>query len=161
MPELRTKDPVIADEEKMVKQLRAMARARRASPDIDLVGLARETKSPRIRNETALTLAALGTTSGARVIAELLSRDDTRGARGTLLYALNEMKEGAPLEVLVEIIVTDGYESQEEALLLLRKSTFDETARLAAVAKLKPFKQSKDKHMSLLAAEAIDILTAR
>jgi HEAT repeat protein len=145
-------DPVI------VAQLRDIRRTRRLPAGVDLAQIAWDTRSPRIRNEAALTLLALDDRSAAKLIIKLLQRQDTKGVRGTLLYTLNEMKESVPLEILIEIIINDNYEAQEEAILLLPNSKSDEESRNEAAAKLKPLRQSKNKHVSLLAAEALDIL---
>lgn len=135
-----------------------MARARRTSPDLDPLNVLRETRSPRVRNEAALALLAIGTPKAAEAIVELLGRSDTKGARGTLLYVLNEMNAHVPLATLVEIIVGESYEAQEEALSLLRKTKFAPGERTGAMVRLKPYKQSRDPHMSLLAAEALEAL---
>jgi HEAT repeat protein len=81
-----------------------------------------DTKSPRVRNAAALALADLHIPSTRTIILEVLKRPDTKGARGTLLYALDEMQAKVPLLVLIGLILEDDYEAREEALGLLLKN---------------------------------------
>lgn len=159
MPNIRSKDMLApGEEQQLTEQLQAIAQTRRSAADLDLTQLAWETQSTRIRNAAALALLALGVPQTAALMIRLLSRKDTKGTRGTLLYVLNELRASVPLELLVDLLITENYEAQEEALTLLERASFDEMERTSALAKLKPMKRSRDKHMSLLASEAVDLL---
>lgn len=147
------------DEQKLIEQLQTMARTMHSPDQIDLAEVARETKSPRVRNAAALALLSFGIPDTAQLMIELLSRKDTRGARGTLLYVLNELEASVPLDLLVEILTNESYEAQEEALALLQRADADKAARMRALAKLKPLRRSKDQYLSHLASEAIDLLS--
>ena len=159
MPNIRSKDMLTpGEEQKLIEQLQAIAQTMRSPAHLDLTQLAWETQSTRIRNAAALALLALGVPQTAELMLRLLSRKDTKGARGTLLYVLNELSASVPLELLVDLLITENYEAQEEALTLLERARFDEMDRMSALAKLKPLKRSRDKRMSLLASEAVDLL---
>ena len=162
MPELQVGNALAsADDRKIVDELRAIAQAGHPPASIDLVKLALMTRSPQVRNEAALTLLALGHPRTAELMITLIARGDTRGARGTLLYVLAELGESVPVAVLVDIIIEDGYEAREEAVSLLRSSPFEEAEWADALAKLRPLKRSKDKHLAMLAAEVVELLTQR
>jgi hypothetical protein len=49
----------------------------------------------------------------------LLKRPDTIRARGTLIYALDELGADVPLPVLADIILNETYEAREEAVGLV------------------------------------------
>jgi HEAT repeat protein len=63
--------------------------------------------SPHIRNAAAIALVDLGSTEAATYLTTLLAQDDTKGARGTLLYALEELGESIDLPLLVRVLVDD------------------------------------------------------
>jgi HEAT repeat protein len=63
--------------------------------------------SPHIRNAAAIALADLGSTEAATYLTKLLAREDTQGARGTLLYALEELGGSIDLPLLVKILADD------------------------------------------------------
>lgn len=100
------------------------------------------THSAVLRNDAALALADLKSASKpdvVKAITKLLSRDSTRNRRGTLLYVLDELNAHVPLGPLVDVIISDRYEAQEEALNLIEKNLANYRAadRSRAVAKLR------------------------
>ena len=162
MPELRFDDLVTAgDEQKIIEEIRSIAKIGRLPAGIDLMKLACETRSPRVRNAAAMALLTLGVPNTAELMINLVSRADTKGARGTLLYVLNELKSAVPLDTLVDILINDSYEAQEEAINLLRILRFGERERTDALSRLRPLVRSNDEHLSLLASEAVDLLVHR
>jgi len=78
-------------------------------------------KSPRVRNAAALALADLRAGVAKEKLIDLLARPDTRGARGSLLYALDQLRADVPLTILAEIIANDTYEAREEALAIIER----------------------------------------
>ena len=53
------------------------------------------------------------------VIVDLLQQDRTRGARGTLLYALRPFDCGSVLPLLVDLVVEETREAAREAAYLI------------------------------------------
>jgi HEAT repeat protein len=80
------------------------------------------TNSARVRNAAALALVDLRAHDAKDALIDLLQRPGTRGARGTLLYALQQLGENVPLPILTEIIIDDSYEAREEALAFIISS---------------------------------------
>jgi HEAT repeat protein len=71
---------------------------------IDLLARA---PSAHIRNAIAIALADLGSTAAATYLRKLLAQENTKGARGTLLYALEELGASIDLPLLVRVLVDD------------------------------------------------------
>jgi HEAT repeat protein len=69
--------------------------------------LLRRAPNPHIRNAAAIALADLGSTEAATYLTKLLAQEDTKGARGTLLYALEELGASIDLPLLVRVLVDD------------------------------------------------------
>ena len=83
---------------------------------IDLIWM---TEDADFRNALSLVIADLRSKHGADVIRALLRRPTTRGARGTLLYALAEMDEVINLEIFMDTVINDSFEAAEECLRAL------------------------------------------
>jgi hypothetical protein len=64
-----------------------------------------------------------------------IARPDTRGSRGSLLYALGQLGAAIPLPILAEIITDDSYEAREEALTFIRSNRVECSADEFATAK--------------------------
>jgi HEAT repeat protein len=123
----------LIDELRRVKTRRTPRRAR-----IDrVIRIIKDTEDPRVRNAAAIALADMRATKASTAILEVLERPDTRGHRGTLLYALQLLHAPVSVIVLVEIILQDSYEAREEALSLLRRTKFPRRDRTRAVKMLK------------------------
>src|SRR5262245_17712912 len=89
------------DESRLIEELPNMksrrsprqARVARAIQTLEQAG------STKIRNAAALALADLRADSAKDALIDLLKRHDTKGSRGTLLYALQELEADLPLPV--------------------------------------------------------------
>lgn len=68
-----------------------------------------------VRNGAAIALSDMQIPEAFDVIAKLLGQERTRGARGTLLYALEPYDCSPILPLLVELVIADTYESAREA----------------------------------------------
>jgi HEAT repeat protein len=68
-----------------------------------------------VRNGAAIALSDMQIPEAFDVIATLLGQERTRGARGTLLYALEPYDCSPILPLLVELVIADTYESAREA----------------------------------------------
>lgn len=94
-----------------------------------------QTRSSRVRNAAALALVDLRARSARDVLVGLLTHPDTRGSRGSLLYALDQLGADVPLPILAEIIVGDAYEAREEALTFITSDRIECSAEEFAHAK--------------------------
>lgn len=63
-----------------------------------------KSKDRRIRNAAAIALADLGSTKAVEYLKKLIVDSDTKGARGTLLYALEELRAPIELGLLVRLL---------------------------------------------------------
>lgn len=123
--------------------------------------LARETCSPVVRNAAAMTLADLHVDGTDRLLIDLVKRKETRGANGTLLYALRELKAFVPLSVLVDIIADDrSFEAGEAVLDLLSDNAerYAERELRAAIPALQRLAASDDQYLANVAQVAIGYL---
>jgi len=84
-----------------------------------------QTRSPRVRNAAASALADLRAGGATDALINLLTRPDTAGSRGTLLYALELLGADVPLPDLAEIIAEGSYEAREEALGLIDRDRIE------------------------------------
>jgi hypothetical protein len=84
-----------------------------------------QTNSSRVRNAAALALADLRAYGATDKLIDMLSRPDTRGSRGTLLYSLEQLRVDIPLPVLADIIINEPYEAMEEALAFIVSNRFE------------------------------------
>jgi len=126
--------------------------------------LARETRSPQIRNAAAIALADLGVDGADQLIIDLIKRKELRGANGTLLYALREMNAYVPLPVLIDIVTEDRtYEALEGVLDIIANNAakYEAEEKAEAVFRIKPLLTSADAHTSHTAKLAIKYLTRR
>ena len=88
--------------------------ADRIQEAVDL--LMRPNQTPRARNEAAIALADLGAKRAIGRIEKLLWLPETKGARGSLLYALAELGADLEPELLAKLLIEDGGEVQYECL---------------------------------------------
>jgi hypothetical protein len=126
--------------------------------------LAKKTRSPVVRNAAAIALADLNADGADELLIGLIERRETRGANGTLLYALREMNAYVPLPVLIDILTEDRtYEALEVALDLIANNAqeYKEEEKAEAVSRLKPLLTSTDAHTSHSAKLAIKYLTRK
>jgi HEAT repeat protein len=119
-----------------------------------------QTHSSRVRNAAALALADLRAHSAKDALINLLTRPDTQGSRGTLLYALEQLGADVPLPILADIIANDSYEAREEALAAIAgdriECSAEEFAR--ARARLEAAHASADGEVSEAIRRALEYL---
>jgi HEAT repeat protein len=115
------------NEDKLVEALRHVEseKSRRQDRASQVLRILKETDPPRVRNAAAIALADMKVTTAKDELIKLLSRDDTKSSRGSLLYALEEMNAEIPPTVLADIIASAGYEAREEALRILERQKYD------------------------------------
>ncbi len=109
------------DEGRLVEEMRTL-RSQRTSRDLRTaraLQVLEQTNSSRVRNAAALALADMKAHCAKETLVSLLAKPDTKGARGSLLYALEQLGEHVPLPILIQIIVDDTYEAREEALAFI------------------------------------------
>lgn len=119
--------PSSDDESRIVAELRRL-KSQRSFRDLRIamaLQALQQTSSARIRNAAALALADMKAHDAKDSLVALLADSATKGARGTLLYALEQLGEAIPLSILIMIITDDSYEAREEALFFLAKGRFD------------------------------------
>jgi hypothetical protein len=125
------------DEGRLVQELRSLKtqRSPRALRAAKAMHALEHTNSSRVRNAAALALLDLHVGSAKDALISLLKRPDTKGSRGTLLYALEQLGVDVPLAVLAEIIVNESYEAREEALSFVVSNRIECSAEEFAHAK--------------------------
>jgi len=111
------------DESRLVEELGKLKsqRSPRQSRAATAMQILEQTNSSRVRNAAALALVDLRDDSAKDALINLLMRPDTKGSRGTLLYALEQLGANVPLPVLADIIADESYEAREEALALIAR----------------------------------------
>jgi hypothetical protein len=126
-----------ADESRLIAELRNLKsqRSPRESRAEKAKQILEQTNSRRVRNAAALALADLRARNAKDVLIKLLTRADTRGSRGTLLYALQQIGADVPLPILADIIIEEAYEAREEALALLARGRSECSAEEFAYAR--------------------------
>ncbi|HJU16747.1 MAG TPA: HEAT repeat domain-containing protein [Stellaceae bacterium] len=115
------------NENRLIEELRKVSsqRSRREARIALVARILEQTGSPKVRNAAALALADMRARDATEDLVRLLRRNDTKGYRGTLLYALEQLDAALPASLLVEIITEDAYESREEALSFIARGKFD------------------------------------
>lgn len=115
------------NESLLVEELRKVSsqRSRREARIALVARILEQTRSPRVRNAAALALADMRARDATDKLINFLKRDDTKGCRGTLLYALEQLDATLPVSLLVDIIMEDSYEAREEALNFIANGKFD------------------------------------
>ena len=145
--------------------LDAVGRGGASASEVSLIKeLAKQTGLPLVRNAAAIALADLNAVGTGELLIELLKRKETRGANGTLLYALRQMNAFAPLPVLIEILTEDRtYEALEGALDLIANNAqrYSQEQKDEAVSRLRPLLTSTAAHTSHSAKLAIKYLTGK
>ena len=79
------------DDDRIADALEAVVRGGASWAEIGrILELAKKTRSPVVRNAAAIALADLKADGAAELLIGLIKRKETRGANGTLLYALRK-----------------------------------------------------------------------
>jgi hypothetical protein len=127
----------ISDEGSLVAELRSLKRQRspRSARVARAMQLLEQPISSRVRNAAALALADLQAHSAKDKLIALLTRPETKGSRGSVLFALDELGADVPLPILAQIILDDSYEAREEALTLIVRNRVECSAEEFAHAK--------------------------
>jgi HEAT repeat protein len=129
----------VGDEGRLIAELRSLKskRSPRGSRAAKAMQILENTNSSRVRNAAALALADLRAANAKDVLIDLLTRSNTVGSRGTLLYALDQLGANVPLPVLADVISSESYEAREEALAFIAGNHFECSADEFARAKAK------------------------
>jgi HEAT repeat protein len=150
------------DDETAVEILRGIKRLR--TPRAERVARAMRaldrTTSSRVRNAAALALADMRAKQATDSLIALLQHSETKHARGTLLYALEELDARVPLSILVDLMVNDSFEARQEALRFISKGRFsyDEAALHKAVRRLRSLSRSPDHELAEAGRSALESL---
>jgi HEAT repeat protein len=125
------------EENQLVAELRQLKhqRSARSGRVARALGVLEKTNSTRVRNAAAVALADLRARETIEKLLDLLANPKTRGARGSILYALDQLRANVPLTLLVEIIATEPYEAREEALGLIASNSLNCSAEEFARAR--------------------------
>jgi len=83
------------------------------------------TADRRERNVLALKLAEVGYKEAIPVLSKLLYVPDTAGARGTLLYSIDELGAKLGAKELLHLMLTETYEVQIQAFEMLENEVAD------------------------------------
>jgi hypothetical protein len=129
-----------------------------------IMELAKETRSPVVRNAAAIALADLGVDGADDLLIELIKREETRGANGTLLYALREMNAYVPLSVLIDILTKDRtYEALEGTLDIIANNAarYEEEEKAEAISRIKQLLASTEVHTLHILKLAIKFLSRK
>lgn len=150
------------DEGKLVDELKQLKidEASRAKRTRQLIEILDHTNSARVRNAAAIAAADMRAEAVQDKLIELLTRSDSEGSRGTLLYALDELSATIPLTVLTHLIEGSSYEAREEALGFLDRGRFraDDNELSAAKLSLEVLSRSRHQERSTAAATALALL---
>jgi hypothetical protein len=153
------------DDDRIAETLDVIGRGGASSAEIGrIIELAKHTRSPVVRNAAAIALADLNADGADAVLIDLIKRRETRGANGTLLYALREMNAYVPLPVLIDLITEDRtYEALEGALDIIADNAerYTEEEKVEALARLQPLLASTSAHTAHSARLAIKYLTRK
>ena len=146
------------DENKLVEELKKI-KTPEAGQAHTVEQILRQARSPRVRNAAAIALADMRAPNAANVLVELLSKPETQNSRGTLLYALEEVRGKAPLKLLIDIILSGTYEAREEAnhLIASRNFKYTQPELLKELARLEASSPSDDEQASSIKEVAATI----
>jgi hypothetical protein len=125
-----TTERFAGDEGRLVEELRSLKsqRSPRQARIAKATQILEQTNSSRVRNAAALALTDMRAREAKDALINLLTRPDTIGSRGTLLYALEQLKADVPLPILAEIILNESYEARGEALGLISRDRIEYSA---------------------------------
>jgi hypothetical protein len=153
------------DQDRIVGALDAIGRTDASPAECSrVIELTKETRSPLVRNAAAIALVDLNIDGADELLIELIQRKETRGANGTLLYALREMNAYVPLSLLIDLITEDRtYEALEGILDVIANNAerYKEEEKAEAVSRLKPLLTSTDAHTSHSAKLVTNYLTRK
>jgi hypothetical protein len=153
------------DDDRIVSALDTIGRGGASLAEIGrIMELAKETRSPVVRNAAAIALVDLNADGADQLLIDLINRKETRGVNGTLLYALREMDAFVPLSALLNLITDDhSYEALEGTLDIIANNAerYTEEEKREAIVLLKLLLTSTDAHTAHFAKLAIKYLTRK
>ena len=125
-----------------------------------IVDIAEKTDSSQVRNAAAIAMVDLHIEEADQVLIRLLRRPDTKGHRGTLLYALDELNASLPLPLVVSLLLEEKYEGREETLMIVGKRHVTGTVQEldTALSRLKPLAESADEYTAAVGERAVSWL---
>ncbi|WP_042159387.1 hypothetical protein [Paenibacillus gorillae] len=82
----------------------------------------RLTENKILRNDIALILSDIGNHAAVEPLIEVLNHPKTKGSRGTLLYALENLDYISHIETITAFIGVDSLEASMQSLLLLENA---------------------------------------
>jgi hypothetical protein len=129
-----------------------------------IIALAMETSSPAVRNAAAIALAELGVDGTRELLIDLIKRNETQGANGTLLYVLREINAFVPLSVLIDIMTEDQtHEALEGALDIIANNAarYEARQKAEAISRMGPLLHATAPHTAHAAKLAISYLTRK
>ena len=152
----------IGDEARLIEELRHLKsqRSPRLARVTRAIQILEQTNSARVRNAAAISLADLRARNAKDALLNLLTRPETKGSRGTLLYALEQLGAQVPLPVLADIIADESYEAREEALGLIDRHRIECSPEDLAKARatLEAARASADEERSQAIRRALEYL---
>jgi hypothetical protein len=151
------------DESRLVAELRSLKsqRSPRQPRLAKALQILEQTNSARVWNAAAMALADLRAGGAKNALINLLTRPETQGSRGTLLYALEKLRADVPLTILAQIILDESYEAREEALSLIARGRIECSAEefAGARARLDAARMSANDERSQAARRALEYLS--
>ena len=136
---LRSPDrKVVAD---AARRLGDLGDPRAVSP---LLALLQATTDPIIRNAAAVGLGELGDERAVPAFASLLADPKTEGQRGTLVYALRNFDCAPLLPLLVDLVITGGFEVSRQALQAIESIESEITPKIWTLC-LRKIKEAQPK----------------
>ena len=135
-------------------------------PDPELEGIVLDllwaASTPALRNAAAIALADMGSSAAKEALVKLIRDPATKGARGTLLYAIEELDASIDLELVVYLLINDNPEVQTEVIRSIEDGRITFQSKQAvrrSIAKLRTTSASEtDGHRVAILGKAIDLL---
>lgn len=81
-----------------------------------------ETDNINLRNSIALALSDIGIDDAIEPLINLIKDPKTRGSRGTLLFALAPFDCSRYIDVFIELLLEDSFETSRQSFILLENN---------------------------------------
>lgn len=107
------------DESTIISGIQKLAKLGDYSTTPHLIDLIEKTSNSTIRDQIALALRDIGDERAVKAIANLLTDSKTINHRGTLVYALSAFDCTQILLLLVDLVISGGFEVSREAFLVI------------------------------------------
>lgn len=99
--------------------------------------------NPNERNKLAILLSDFGKELAVIPIIKMIKDPRTKGNRGTLLYALEELDCSLYLDFLFSLMIEDNFEVSRQAYLIIEKVLSKENSNLELIKKQIPLLTEK------------------